>query len=63
MNSWGDNFLRLRAKGLDPSDAAYRADQIEKRNDTDPKRAAYLQKKCTCGSGLADGLCVNCWPQ
>ena len=29
----------------------------------DAQRAAYLQKRCTCGSGLADGLCVNCWPQ
>lgn len=29
----------------------------------DSQRAAYLRKRCTCGSGLADGLCVNCWPQ
>ena len=29
----------------------------------DPQRAAYLEKRCTCGSGLANGLCVNCWPQ
>jgi hypothetical protein len=26
-------------------------------------RPAYLQKRCTCGSGLGDGLCTNCWPQ
>jgi hypothetical protein len=28
----------------------------------DPKREAYLAKRCTCGSGLGDGLCANCWP-
>ncbi len=29
----------------------------------DVQRSAYLQKRCRCGSGLGDGLCVNCWPQ
>jgi hypothetical protein len=33
------------------------------RPSPDPQREAYLRKRCTCGSGLADGLCVNCWPQ
>jgi hypothetical protein len=27
------------------------------------QRAEHLRARCTCGSGLADGLCANCWPQ
>lgn len=28
----------------------------------DARRAAYLQKRCTCGAGFADGCCATCWP-
>jgi len=30
--------------------------------EKDPQRETYLRKRCTCRSGLGDGLCVNCWP-
>lgn len=31
MNSWSDIYWHYRRKGMDPNDAAYRADQWEKR--------------------------------
>jgi hypothetical protein len=32
-NTWGAVFIRYKARGCDPSDAAFRADQWEKRQD------------------------------
>jgi hypothetical protein len=31
MNSWGEVYNHHKSKGLDPNDAAYRADEWEKR--------------------------------
>jgi hypothetical protein len=31
METWGDVYNRHKAKGMDPSDAAFRADEWEKR--------------------------------
>jgi hypothetical protein len=67
-----------RDKGYDPynrqpvgelnAEFDTRSEQTANRRLSDTVRArvqreAYLRKRCTCGSGLGDGLCVNCWPQ
>lgn len=45
----------LRAEGLSNCSGQPRP--------VDTQRQRYLRKRCYCGSGLGDGLCVNCWPR
>lgn len=40
-----------------------KAEEFRAQRKVDEQRERYLRKRCECGSGLADGLCVNCWPQ
>jgi hypothetical protein len=38
MKTWGDVFNHHKAKGMDAADAAYRADQWEKRQKKDAQK-------------------------
>ncbi len=61
---WGSGWEVTLNREIDMQfRATLRAQELQQGTARDPQREAYLRKRCTCGSGLADGLCVNCWPQ
>ncbi len=63
---WGNGWEVSLNREIDEQRRAHLLAQFAPRaasNPIDQVRRAYLQKRCTCGSGLADGLCANCWPQ
>jgi hypothetical protein len=49
-SDWGEVYNHYKAKGMDPSDAAYRADQWEKRLEAARRNETPHCATCTCAA-------------